>query len=120
MTFERHKSPEKITLSRTRQCTSCPWRVEAKLADIPGYERGLHEKLRGTIGGEIYHSLRIMACHHSTDQKPVHCLGWLMNQLGPGNNLNLRLYARRIENLSEVELLGKQHTQFEDTLRKDA
>ena len=32
------------------QCASCPWRVECVPdRDIPGYVKGLHEGLRGTI-----------------------------------------------------------------------
>lgn len=43
------------------------------------------------------------------------CVGWLANQLGPGNNLPLRLWASR--NLTEpLELVGEQHETFEDTL----
>ncbi len=46
----------------------------------------------------------------------AHCLGWLMNQLGPGNNIGLRLSLLDCENLDKVKLVGEQHECFEDTL----
>jgi len=46
----------------------------------------------------------------------AHCVGWLMNQLGPGNNIPLRLSVLSCENLKQVRLVGEQHETFEDTL----
>lgn len=54
-----------------------------------------------------------MACHETHD---AHCLGWLMHQLGPGNNLALRISVIGCENIREVELCGEQHETFEDTV----
>lgn len=54
-----------------------------------------------------------MACHETED---AHCIGWLVNQLGPGNNIALRLAMRACENITAVKLLGAQHATFEDTL----
>ena len=56
-----------------------------------------------------------MACHESPIGKETHCVGWLMNQLGPGNNIALRLEMRNYD-LSQVQLDGEQHETFEDTL----
>ena len=70
------------------QCKTCPWRVGASTSDIPGYSREKHEALRRTtiaIPGALVPT-HTMACHHSTDDAPVACVGWLHNQLGPGNN----------------------------------
>ncbi|SFC84355.1 hypothetical protein SAMN05428997_112101 [Bosea sp. CRIB-10] len=39
-----------------------------------------------------------------------------MNQLGPGNNIPLRLQVRDCENIGAVMLDGLQHERFEDTL----
>ena len=57
-----------------------------------------------------------MACHETGDD---YCIGWLVNQLGPGNNLALRMHMRSCENADQIRLLGEQHTCFEDTLPKE-
>lgn len=54
-----------------------------------------------------------MACHE-TDS--AHCLGWLVNQLGTGNNIGLRLQMMSCENASKIRLRGEQHETLEDTL----
>lgn len=58
-----------------------------------------------------------MACHESKVGKEAHCIGWLMNQLGPGSNIGLRIEMLGYD-LSNVELVGEQHDCFEDTLPK--
>lgn len=104
-----------MRLKRTKQCAKCPWRVDVDPHDIPnGYCEIKHEALRSTIADEL--SLRLthaMACHETHD---AHCLGWLANQLGPGNNIGLRLAMRHCENLRDVQLVGEQHETFDDTL----
>jgi hypothetical protein len=57
-----------------------------------------------------------MACHHSTDKRPQHCIGWLYNQLGEGNNIPLRFQMMYYENAREIQIKGEQHKTFEDTL----
>lgn len=111
---------------RARQCKACPWKqATAPERDIPGgYSRALHRGLAGTIAdpgsarGVGSPSLRVMACHESTPERPQTCVGWLVNQLGPGNNLALRVEAMagRFGDLSRIELDGPQHERFEDTL----
>jgi hypothetical protein len=54
-----------------------------------------------------------MACHETED---AHCIGWLHNQLGVGNNIGLRMQMSRMENAGEIEVYGEQHERFEDTL----
>jgi hypothetical protein len=106
-------------LKRTRQCKKCPWKVSTNPRDIPnGYCETKHANLKKTIAtpGELNLSggLNIMACHETND---AHCIGWLMNQLGPGNNIGLRLKMRDYD-FSKVKLVGEQHERFEDTLPK--
>jgi len=108
------------SLARTVQCAKCPWRVSTDPNEIPnGYDVKKHRQLERTIAKEgdlsgIYaKELRIMACHETHQ---AHCLGWLMHQLGPGNNLALRIACLSCENLDEVKLCGPQHARFEDTL----
>ncbi len=105
---------------RTSQCAKCPWRVDVDPHDIPnGYCEAKHRDLADTIAepGEVLlgGALRIMACHESTAKKMVPCVGWMHNQLGPGNNIGLRMWAR--QNLKKpLVLVGEQHDRFEDTL----
>lgn len=112
-------------LKRTAQCLKCPWRVETNPHDIPnGYDEKKHCELSSTIAkpGDIESvfssTLRIMACHE-TDE--AHCVGWLANQLGPGNNLALRMRMMSCTNAQSIRLQGKQHKNFNDTLpRRDS
>lgn len=54
-----------------------------------------------------------MACHESHN---AHCVGWIANQLGDGNNLSLRLQMMSCENTKKIRLRGEQHQNFYDTL----
>ncbi len=107
-------------LKRTKQCAKCPWRVDVDPHDIPnGYSEEKHCGLKSTIadgvdigsmfGGELH----VMACHETHD---AHCIGWLMNQVGRGNNIGLRLQMMNCSNRDKLELVGEQHECFEDTL----
>lgn len=103
-------------LKRTTQCTKCPWRADVDPHDIPnGYTEEAHRALKSTIADsvQIGSPLRVMACHE-TDA--AHCVGWLMNQLGPGNNIGVRLQMMSCENGRKIRLRGEQHETFEDTL----
>ena len=112
-------------LGRTKQCAKCPWKVATDPCDIPhGYDENLHRGLAATIAdatGNIAAALgqkplRVMACHEHPEGREAHCVGWLMNQLGPGNNIALRISMRDCENIGQVRLDGPQHERFEDTL----
>lgn len=104
-------------LKRTKQCAKCPWRVDVDPHDIPnGYCEQKHAALESTIAKDPISSLSqhtAMACHETHD---THCVGWLMHQLGPGNNIGLRLRMMNCENASKIKLVGEQHETFEDTL----
>lgn len=114
-----------LKLKRTVQCAKCPWRVDVDPHEIPnGYCETKHQKLEDTIASGdgmdqiaslMTGSMRVMACHETHD---AHCIGWLMNQLGPGNNIALRLSMRNCENIRAVRLIGDQHATFKDTLPK--
>lgn len=108
---------EKWRLKRTRQCAKCPWRVDVDPHDIPnGYSEEKHRALECTIArdaGSSINSRHAMACHETHD---AHCIGWLANQLGPGNNIGLRIRMLSCENASKIKLVGEQHECFEDIL----
>ncbi|GBQ33080.1 hypothetical protein HLH34_18935 [Gluconacetobacter azotocaptans] len=115
-------------LKRVRQCAKCPWKVSTDPHEIPhGYCETKHRELVGTIANEVGNlstvygriPLRVMACHeHHPDGQEAHCVGWLMNQLGRGNNIALRLAVLDCVNVGNVVLEGAQHERFEDTLPK--
>ena len=103
-----------------KQCKKCPWRKDVDPHDIPhGYCESKHAALDSTIAKGLNlgdSELRMMACHESAvgDERP--CVGWLHNQLGPGNNIPLRIWAVRNLKGEKLELVGEQHATFEDTL----
>lgn len=106
-------------LKRVRQCAKCPWKVSTDPRDIPeGYSEEQHRALAATIAhpGALFGTGSAMACHEHPPGDEAHCVGWLMNQLGAGNNIPLRLQVRDCENIGAVLLDGAQHEWFEDTL----
>lgn len=107
-------------LKRTKQCAKCPWRKDVNPHDIPnGYDVEKHHALESTIAkqGDLSclasGNMRVMACHETHD---AHCIGWLMNQLGAGNNIGLRIKMMSCANGGQIKLAGEQHEAFEDTL----
>jgi len=107
---------KKTKLTKEKQCAKCPWKKSTNPYDIPnGYSLIEHRKLQCTIAnGPSLNKVRVMACHESEIGEETHCLGWLSNQLGPGNNIGLRIKMFNYD-LSGVQLNGEQHTNFEDT-----
>ena len=104
-------------LKRVYQCEKCPWRVGVDPRDSPnGYDEAKHRALENTIAKPEHGLLgprHVMACHETHD---AHCVGWLVNQLGPGNNIGLRLRMMSCLNAGAIKLRGEQHETFEDTL----
>jgi hypothetical protein len=104
-----------------KQCKKCPWRKDVDPNDIPnGYCSTKHANLKNTIAkpGEMRlgPAMHVMACHETPVGKELPCVGWLDNQLGPGNNLALRLRVVMGEIDANIETVGEQHETFEDTL----
>ncbi len=108
-------------LKRVRQCDKCPWKVATDPHDIPhGYCEKKHADLASTIAepGSLrgLSGMRAMSCHEHAPGEESHCVGWLVNQLGPGNNIPLRIKMMSCENARAIQLDGEQHETFEDTL----
>lgn len=107
------------SLNRTKQCSKCPWKVSTNPHDIPdGYSEEKHKNLSCTIAKEsniFSPTLKIMACHAGNED---HCIGWLVNQLGPGNNIPMRIKMISCDNHKDIKTYGKQHEFFENTLPK--
>ncbi len=120
------KKPKKPIRTPRRQCAACPWRKDVDPRDIPnGYCEVRHANLSNTIAVpgllRLSGPLRLMACHESMPGKEVVCAGWMANQLGPGNNLPLRMAVIAGEITDNFELAGgeeNQHRRLEDTLPK--
>ncbi len=105
-------------LKRTKQCSKCPWRKSVNPYDIPnGYDVEKHRALKSTIAkpGSLCSTCRAMACHETHN---AHCIGWLMNQIGSGNNIGLRLRMTTCANAAQIKLISEQHETFEETLPK--
>lgn len=108
---------------KVEQCPTCPWKKETKCSDIPNYDRQLHESLRETIAGsdgnvsKINQPIKNMACHYSTETENVYCAGWLHNQSGIGNNIQLRVSMMRNKNISKIVIDGEQVDSFEETFK---
>ena len=107
-------------LKRTKKCAKCPWCKDVNSHDIPnGYSEEKHRVLVSTIAeaGDLSavasNEIRVMACHETHD---THCIGWLANQIGDGNNIALRLDMLSCANADNIRLVGEQHKLFEDTL----
>lgn len=107
---------------RKKQCKACPWKVGTDPdRDIPGgYSRTKHEALRRTVAtpGEfsgVCDGINAMACHESPPGKEDYCVGWVVNQLGAGNNIALRIQALD-GRFSGISTDGPQHQTFEGTL----
>lgn len=111
-------------LGRTKQCKKCPWKCATNPEEIPnGYQVELHKDLKGTISkeglaGYIDPPKVAMACHESKIGKEVHCVGWVNQQMGVGNNIRLRMQLMNCDNINELEVYGDQHRTFEETLPK--
>ncbi len=109
----------KWKLKRTAQCAKCPWIKGSDPHEIPnGYDEEKHCALESTIAkpgdlAGLTGALNVMACHETQD---AHCVGWLVNQAGPGNNIGLRLQLMNCENSRNIRLRGEQYETFEDTL----
>lgn len=106
-------------LQRTTQCAKCPWKVSTDPHDIPnGYSEDMHRGLEKTIAipGAINGGGTAMACHESPVGEETFCIGWLVHQVGPGNNILLRMQMRHCENARDIRTVGPQHATFEDTL----
>lgn len=113
-------SSDNWKLKRTVQCAKCPWKKSTNPFDIPGgYDVSLHRALEERTIAKDSSPFGVgvaMGCHESPPGDEVHCVGWLHNQMGEGNNIPLRLALFSCENVSEVKVVGEQHSVFSDTI----
>jgi hypothetical protein len=111
-----------VSAKPRKQCAKCPWKAGTDPFQIPnGYDPDKHRALKETVadgtGTLVFgRALRLMACHDTPVGRERPCVGWLVNQLGPGNNIQLRLAVISGAIAAHVETVGPQHETFEDTL----
>ena len=108
-------------MKQRHQCAKCPWKISTDPHNIPnGYSEEAHARLVRTIADPdalpIGIAIRLMACHETMCGHELPCVGWLVHQLGPGNNIGLRLMAHAGQIDANVRTVGPQHECFEDTL----
>lgn len=111
-----------MTDKQRKQCKACPWKVSVVPGrDIPnGYCAVRHANLKSTIANPgdlrgLGGPLHVMACHETPTGAEQFCVGWLAHQLGPGNNIPLRMAARD-GRFGSWTTIGDQHETFEATL----
>ena len=112
-----------MKLKRTRRCKLCPWRTDVDRRDISnGYSETTHRALVNTIAapGDLELALdpathQAMSCHEQAPGAEAHCVGWLVNQLGVGDNIALRLAMLDCENVGDLRTVGEQHTSASGT-----
>jgi len=94
------------------QCATCPWRADVDPRDIPGgHGHVVPEKLAvHTPSGveSLAHDLRVATCHEAAIGAKLPCVGWLVHQLGPGNNLAVRVAVLRGSLDANVRTIGEQ------------
>lgn len=110
-------------LKRTVQCQKCPWRTDVNAHDIPnGYDLDRHRALSRTIASvsdplsTLTTPTNVMACHETDPGQETHCVGWLVNQIGPGNNIGLRIQMLSCQNVEKIRTVGTQRESFENTI----
>lgn len=107
-------------------CKSCPWRVDAHVDDIPGFDLELAEALVNTTTGDL--GAPMMACHQSEDVKFV-CAGWLARHgvdsitvrlalAGVLTPLDGTLKGIEIDGLSPGEDWPELHNNYDEVLAK--
>lgn len=103
---------------RKKQCAKCPWKKSTNCAtDIPGYKWAMEKELIKcqAPGLQGLRGTRVMACHESKEPRQYACVGWLVNQLGPGNNIALRLKAMD-GRFAGLKVVGEQYESLEEMI----
>lgn len=85
------------------QCASCPWKTSVDPDRLPGrYGHVDRDAVARASNGPG------MGCHVERPGPVLPCVGWLMQQLGPGNNVALRfsVIAGRVD--ANAQTVGPQ------------
>lgn len=106
-----------------KQCGNCPWKKSTKLEDIDckeGFDMDYYESVRDDYVAchDFDRSHKNMGCHKfPNDSQP--CIGWLLHEAGPGNNIGIRLMLSCVDNANELETFGPQHKSIKDFFKTE-
>ncbi len=96
-----------------KQCASCPWKRSVDPDRLPGSYGHVDRDAVATHSAEGTRSLRRdtpgMGCHVKRNAG-LPCVGWLVQQLGPGNNIAMRIAVSIGQVDGNVETVGPQRT----------
>ena len=104
-----------------KQCVTCPWRADVDPWNMPGGHGYVLPEMLSSHTPSGMESLatpvlRVATCHEAAIAKKLPCVGWLVHQLGPGNNFAVRLAVLRGSIDANVRTLGKQRDLPEEIL----
>jgi Family of unknown function (DUF6283) len=91
-------------------CKTCPWRVDADISAIPGFnsQKAVGSLRTASLGqGDAFRS--IMACHHSKENNDYACKGYLARE--GWSNLNVRILLANGKMLNPSAALHACETQ---------
>src|SRR5690606_39500700 len=87
------------------------WSSDVCSSDLGEYCESKHRGLRSTIAPDadlasalLHGPLKIMACHETAVNHELPCVGWLYNQLGPGNNKIGRASCREKDKITKEDI----------------
>lgn len=105
--------------TRRAPCKACPWRVDAKATEIPGFDMEKAENLKNTVGQVLGQPM--MACHQSKDGEEIVCVGFLA--VDGHDNLTVRLSLATgvldpIAVQPAPEEWGELHGSFDEMIEK--
>ncbi|MDN7726514.1 DUF6283 family protein [Burkholderia gladioli] len=84
-----------------KPCASCPWRRDARAADIPTFDLALAEHLSATcpdsrdMGPDLDAS--VFACHQSKPGEEFACAGWLATVGNRHPRVRLAVLSNRLD-----------------------
>lgn len=104
-----------------KQCKRCPWKVSTGKNIPNGFAEDARERLQRmtAVPGSLERTERMMQCHETPNEEPLPCVGWLVHQLGSGNNLRLRMAVISGQIDPNVETVGPQHSHPENVVPKE-
>lgn len=95
-----------------KQCASCPWKTSIDPDALPGKYGHVRRDAVARASASGTRSLRTdtpgMGCHVKRPGPVLPCVGWLVQQLGPGNNIGLRMQVAAGLVDGNVETVGPQ------------
>lgn len=110
-----------MTEKSRRQCKKCPWKKSTGKNIPNGFREDAAELLRRQTSSTSLRPcdpLEVQQCHETSDEAPLPCVGWLVHQLGVGQNFSLRLRVISGDVGANVSTVGPQHRRPEDVVPK--